>query len=88
MIYLVLMQRSETMVINLPPQLEVALREQAQRRGVAPEVLALDALRERFLSKTLPVEPQDEWERKLFGAALDCGVSVPDSALSSEGLYD
>lgn len=76
------------MVINLPPQLEAALSEQARRRGIAPEVLALDALRDRFLPKTLPVEPQDDWERILFGAALDCGVSVPDSALSSEGLYD
>jgi hypothetical protein len=64
------------------------LREQAQRRGVAPEALALDALLERFLPKASPVEPRDDWERKLFGAAIDCGVSVPDSALSSDGLYD
>lgn len=32
--------------------------------------------------------PQDEWERGLMESALDCGVSLPDSALSSEGLYD
>jgi hypothetical protein len=76
------------MVLNLTPQLEAALREQARRRGVAPEVLALDALRDRFLPGAPPVEPRDEWERRLFGAALDCGVSVPDSALSSDGLYD
>jgi hypothetical protein len=76
------------MVINLPPQLEAALSEQARRRGVAPEILALDALRERFLPKVPPVEPRDDWERRLFGAALDCGVSVPDSALSSDGLYE
>jgi hypothetical protein len=76
------------MVIHLPPQLEAALQEQAQRRGVAPEALAVDALRERFLRAVPPVEPRDEWERQLFGAALDCGVSVPDSALSSDGLYE
>ncbi len=76
------------MVINLPPLLEAALNEQARRRGVAPEMLALDALRERFLLSVTPIEPQDEWERRLFGAALDCGVSVPDSALSSDGLYE
>lgn len=35
-----------------------------------------------------PVEPRDDWERRLFGAALDCGVSVPDSALSSDRLYE
>jgi len=36
----------------------------------------------------LPVEPRDDWERKLFGAAINCGVSVPDAALSSDGLYE
>ena len=76
------------MVITLPPQLEVVLSEQARRRGVAPEILALDALRERFLPAASSVEPRDEWERRLFGAAIDCGVSVPDSALSSDGLYE
>ena len=76
------------MVLNLTPQLEAALREQARQRGVAPEVLALDVLRDRFLPKANPVEPQDEWERRLFEAAIDCGVSVPDSALSSDGLYE
>jgi predicted DNA-binding antitoxin AbrB/MazE fold protein len=34
------------------------------------------------------VEPQDEWERRLLGLAKDCGVSLPDSAVSSEGLYE
>jgi len=76
------------MSINLTPELEAAISEEARRRGVAPEVLALDALRDRFLPKAPLVEPRDEWERKLFGAAIDCGVSVPDSALSSDGLYD
>jgi hypothetical protein len=72
------------MVITLPPRLEAALSEQARRRGVAPEVLAVDALRDRFL----PIEPRDEWERRLFGCAIDCGVSVPDSALTSDALYE
>ena len=76
------------MVITLPPQLEAALSEHARRHGVAPETLALDTLRDRFLSKAPRVEPQDDWERKLFGSAIDCGVSVPDSALSSDGLYE
>ena len=76
------------MVITLTPQLQAVLSEQARRRGVAPEVLALDALRERFLPGALPIEPRDDWERQLFGAAIDCGVSVPDSALSSDGLYE
>jgi hypothetical protein len=76
------------MVLNLTQQLEAALREQAQRRGVSPEVLAVDALRARFLPNRPPIEPQDEWERRLFEAAIDCGVSVSDSVLCSEGLYE
>jgi hypothetical protein len=76
------------MVLNLSTQLEAAISEQARRRGVAPEILALDALRDQFLPKVSPVEPRDDWERRLFGAAIDCGVSIPDSALSSDGLYE
>ena len=34
------------------------------------------------------VLPADDWERRLFGAAIECGVSVSDAALSSDGLYD
>ncbi len=75
------------MVITLPPDLESALAAQARRRGVAPEALALDVLC-RHLLPTAPPTPVDEWERRLFDAAVDCGVSVPDSALSSDGLYD
>ena len=43
---------------------------------------------EAFQPNAPAVEPRDDWERKLFGAALDCGVSVPDSAVSSDGLYE
>jgi hypothetical protein len=75
------------MVLVLPPELESALAEQARRQGVAPEALALEVLRRRLLP-VAPPQPMDDWERKLFGAAIDCGVSVPDAALSSDGLYD
>ena len=76
------------MNLKLDAELEAALNERAGRQGVDPETLALDALRKQFVSKAVPIEPQDEWERQLFGAAIDCGVSVPDSALSSDGLYE
>jgi hypothetical protein len=33
-------------------------------------------------------EPQDEWERRLRALAMDCGASLSNEALSSEGLYD
>jgi hypothetical protein len=75
------------MVITLDPELESALNEVAHYKGVAPEVLALNVLRERILSMAALV-PRDEWERGLLEAATDCGVSLPDWAVSSEGIYD
>jgi len=76
------------MVINVNAELEAALNERARQEGVAPEMLALNALRDRFLGPALLDEPRDEWERRLRAIATDCGVSLTDSVLSSEGLYD
>ena len=76
------------MVLTLGPELEATLNELALRQGIAPEVLALNALRERFLAPASPIQPRDEWERRLLEAATDCGVSLPHSAVSSEGLYE
>ena len=76
------------MVITLTPQLEAVLSEQARRRGLAPEVLALDALREHFLPISGPLEPRDEWERRLLSMAKDCGVSLTDEQLSREQMYE
>ena len=75
------------MVITLEPDLESALNDLARKQGVAPEVLALNALREKFLARATRVEPRDEWERRLLEAASDCGVSLSNEAVSSEGLY-
>jgi hypothetical protein len=75
-------------VITLSPELETALNEAARRQGVAPDVLALNVLRERFLTRAPAIQPQDEWERGLLALAKDCGVSLSDEALSREQLYD
>ena len=75
------------MVITLDAELAAALTELARRQGLTPEALALKALRERFLTAAA-LQPRDEWERGLLAAARDWGVSLPNSALSSEGLYD
>jgi hypothetical protein len=75
------------MVLTVSPKLEAALAEQAGRRGVDPAAMALDILC-RHLLPLDPPAPADDWERGLLAAATDCGVSLPDSALSSEGLYD
>ena len=75
------------MGITLTPDLEKAIAEQARQQGTTVESLALQALREQFL--TLPaVQPRDEWENRLLGAASNCGISLSHSALSSEGLYE
>jgi hypothetical protein len=74
-------------VITLSPDLEAALNDLARKQGVAPELLALQVLRERFLAPAL-VPPRDDWERRLRSAATDCGVSLSNEAVSSEGLYD
>ena len=76
------------MVITLGAELEAALNEAARRQGVAPETLALDILRERFVATAAPLEPRDEWERGLLEAARPWGVSLADAALTSEGLYE
>ncbi len=76
------------MVITVDPDLEAALNDLARKQGVTPEVLALQALRERFLAPALRSLPRDEWERRLRSAATDCGVSLSNEAVSSEGLYD
>jgi hypothetical protein len=76
------------MVITLVPELDAALKEQARRQGIAPEELALNALKERFLGPALSIQPQDEWERRLLSAATDCGTSLTHEAVSSEGIYE
>jgi hypothetical protein len=76
------------MVITLDRDLEAALNDLARRQGVAPEALAVDALRARFLAPAARIEPRDEWERGLVVAASNCGVSLSNEAVSSEGLYE
>ena len=76
------------MVIAVSPELEAALSESARLRGIAPEALALQTLRDRFLADSPALVPQDDWERRLLEAATDCGVSLPHSALRAEGLYE
>jgi hypothetical protein len=76
------------MVLAMSPELEAALNELAIRRGVRPEDVALDVLRDQLLANKTTKESQDEWVRRLRGIAIDCGVALSDEAISSEGLYD
>jgi len=76
------------MVISVDADLEARLAEEARKRGVTPEELALGALREKFPKRVPPIEPRDEWERRLLAIGTDCGVSLSDEALSREEMYD
>ena len=75
------------MVIELDADLERALAEAAARDGVAPQSLAAEILRESLALRGVLV-PRDEWERRLLAIAVDCGVSLPPEALTSDGLYE
>jgi hypothetical protein len=75
------------MNITLPDDLVSVLEKEAAARGVTPEIHAINVLRRQLIPGTPPI-PKDEWERKLFEIGIDCGVSVPDWALSSDGIYD
>lgn len=74
------------MLITLGPELEAVLNQRASRQGIAPEALALKVLCEHFVGPQ--IQACDEWERRLLSAASDCGVSLSNEAVSSEGLYD
>ena len=76
------------MFIKLSPELEAALQEASRLKGMSPEDVVLLALRERFLPRQLPFEPRDEWERSLLELGRDCGGSLSDEDVSSEGIYD
>jgi hypothetical protein len=81
------MPKGNAMVLRLSSELEAALAAKAQQRGIAPEIFAEEMLRKQLIPVAPPM-PIEDWERRLFSVAVDCGVSVSDEALSSEGLYD
>ena len=76
------------MEITLTAELEAALKESAERRGLSPSDLALQTLSERFLYRADSDVPRDPWERNVLALARDCGTSIPHAVLSSDGLYD
>jgi hypothetical protein len=75
------------MLIGIDAKLEAVLRETARQQGISPGLVAINALRERFLGEE-PLLPRDEWERGLLSAARDWGVSLTNEQISSEGIYD
>jgi hypothetical protein len=77
------------MIITLTPDIEQALAAEARRLGRSPEQLALDSLRERFLSAESgrsPAEKQDTLADFLRGhlGILHSSEYVPGGARLSE----
>lgn len=56
-----------------------------EKQVAGPE---LEANLNEVAGAAVPIQPQDDWERQLLALAKDCGVSLPDSALRRESLYD
>lgn len=75
------------MNLNLTPELETALIQVAQDRGVSPQVLILETLRERFLHSEKTPEPIDEWETSLLDLGQPCQVTLSHHAVSGEKIY-
>jgi hypothetical protein len=48
----------------------------------------LQAARLHLEQLTPPAKSGDEWVRRLRQIATDCGVSLSDAAVSSEGIYE
>ena len=73
------------MTITIVPELAAAITKAAEEKGATPEGLVLRLLWQHFRPK---LEPRDEWERRLFSLATDCGVSLSDEQLSRDHMYD
>ncbi len=77
------------MTLTLDHKLAEALEAESRRSGLSPEQFAVNVLREKLAgAKPVIDPPQDEWARRLRSAATDCGVSLSNEALSSDGIYE
>jgi hypothetical protein len=81
-----------TLTIDIPPELEGKLQEEAEKRGVAAEELARTLLEERLLS----ADGSPLWERPVeWQKAFDEWIAsqdprrrpLPDEATSRDSFY-
>ncbi len=71
------------MEITLTPDIESALTEFAQNKGVAPEMLVLELLRERFVS-SMPIETATQ-EKETLADYLSDHIGVLSSSEQKTG---
>jgi len=72
--------------VTLPTELERLAVEQARRAGKSPQDFVLGILRQSLLAPNSTPATKQEWRQKLTMASADCGTSLSDDALSSDGL--
>jgi hypothetical protein len=77
-----------TTTIHLDRELAERIEAEAKKTGKHPHGLALEVLRERFPRPIPTPEEHEEWVRRLHEIGIDCGVSLPNEALTSEAIYD
>jgi len=77
------------LILQLPPEIESKLVEQAARTGKAPEALALDALREQLSVEAVspPTLSPDEWLRHFDAWVSDHESRNPRVDDSRESIY-
>ena len=74
--------------VTLPAELERVAVEEARRVVQSTQEFVLGILRRSLLSLNSTPTDEQEWRQNLTAATVDCGTSLSDEALSSEGLYD
>jgi len=77
------------LVLNLPPETEARLKEQAAREGKDPETFALEALEQRLSPPVVGERmPLKEWLAKLHEAPNRLRAGNPSADVSRESAYE
>jgi hypothetical protein len=79
------------MTITIPPELAKRFEELARLRGTTPEAEAVEAMMVTASTLSQLAKPKLSYEEilaKYQAIAKPSGVSLPDSAFTSDELYD
>lgn len=72
------------MTLDLPEPLAAILSSRAEQKAMSREAFVIDLLTKLLV----PLQPRDEWERRLVALGTDCGASLTNEQLSREVMYD
>jgi hypothetical protein len=74
-----------TLTLDLPPELEARLRDEAARRGVPVEDYAVQVLQDGTLGQTVGAQIVAEWER---AGVIGCRPDIKDSQAHARMLRE